>query len=100
KFSSSNIIIAGLYLVHNIHHGKIVELQFHWVNYQLVLFFKTAKGSHFRHTGNCLQGKLDVPVLQCTLFAQVHFGGVEMIPENMSYSGTIRTERRRDALWQ
>jgi Cu(I)/Ag(I) efflux system membrane protein CusA/SilA len=60
--------------------------------------FDAAKGCHFRDTGNRLQGKFHVPVLECALLSQIHFRCIEMVPEDVTNAGTIRSECRRYVL--
>ena len=64
------------------------------VNCHLILLLQSAIRSHFTYTRYILERELYIPILQSSEFTEVIAFTFQCVPKNMTYAGTIRTERR------
>src|SRR5690606_31753591 len=58
----------------------------------LILFLKATKRSNLADAGHVLQSEFYVPILQGTLFTEIHTRCIKCIPKDVSHPSTIRTQ--------
>src|SRR5690606_16591510 len=100
KLPSARFIIIGTNGLNHLRDGEAIVCKFVWIDRNLVLFFEPSKGGHLGNSRHILQSEFYIPVLYSTLFTQIHAGCFQCIPQNMAYTGAIRTNGWNNTLRQ